>query len=79
MDHRNHSPEVVVAEQLALALKSWSEESRTWEVVWVQVPEASRKAAIVECARLVAQAIRATERDDGEDNEQSERGGDSES
>lgn len=61
-----------MAEQLVLALKSWSEESRAWEVVWVQVPEASRKAAIVQCARLVTQAIRATERDDGEDDEQPE-------
>jgi hypothetical protein len=61
-----------VTEQLVLAWQSWSEESRAWEFVWAQLPEASRKAAFVQCARLVAQAIRATERDDGEDDEQPE-------
>ncbi len=53
-----------MTEQLVLALKSWTEESRAWEVVWDRAPEASRKAAIVQCARLVTQALQGTERDD---------------
>ncbi len=61
-----------MTEQLVLALKSWTEERRAWEIVWDRVPEASRNAAVIQCARLVTQVIQGTEQDDGEDDEQSE-------
>jgi len=71
-DYRNRFEEVVVGEQLILALKSWTEENRDWEIVWDQVPEASWNAAIVQCARLVSQAIQETQHSDGEGDEQRE-------
>jgi hypothetical protein len=61
-----------MTEQLVLALKSWTEESRAWKIVWVQLPEAARNRAIVHCARLVAQAIEGAQPDDGEGDERAE-------
>ena len=60
-----------MTEQLVLALGSWGEEATAWEIVRNQVPEPSWHAAIVQCARLVTQALPETEHDDGEGDEQS--------
>ncbi len=61
-----------MAEQLVLALRSWTEESRAWELVWEQMPENSRTAAIVQCARLATQTIQGIEQGNGEGDEQRE-------